>query len=325
MKKSSKILVIILIIIVTFSLGTVGGYYLFKMKMDSSNNSSVNDDKKNNSDEKDNDKSNDNSKEEEKDNTSKDEVLSLTDSTVKELFSRKTNFHMNSKVTYDTLSDQKKLGVDLDGLKKRSFNLGYKDVCSKLKSSGNQDMISNYDNCISLENKWEDDTDLVTYYTVDDVKKNNIKYFNESSNLPKDYSYVMTTSLELNPECEKVVLQSKDNYYLDMDMHCGYGGLEPVIENNLVKAVKSNDEIILYDTYILGVSTDSGEKEYYTFYKDEDFVNKIKSLEVSVTDNGIQYNKNELDKFKQTYKHTYKKNSSNGYYWVSSEPVSSVD
>lgn len=54
MKKGSKILGIILIIIVTFSLGTVGGYYLFKMKMDNSNNSSVEGDKKNNPDEKDN-------------------------------------------------------------------------------------------------------------------------------------------------------------------------------------------------------------------------------------------------------------------------------
>ena len=54
MKNGSKILGIILIIIVTFSLGTVGGYYLFKMKMDNSNTSSVEGDKKNNPDEKDN-------------------------------------------------------------------------------------------------------------------------------------------------------------------------------------------------------------------------------------------------------------------------------
>lgn len=47
MKNGSKISGIILIIIVTFSLGTVGGYYLFKMKMDNSNNSSVEGDKKN--------------------------------------------------------------------------------------------------------------------------------------------------------------------------------------------------------------------------------------------------------------------------------------
>lgn len=322
MKKGSKILGIILIIIVTFSLGTVGGYYLFKMKMDNSNNSSVEGDKKNNPDEKDNV----NSKEEVNDNTSKDEVLSLTDSIVKELFSRKTNFHISSKVTYDTLSDQKKLGVDLDGLKKRSFNLGYKDICDKLKNSGNPYMIDGYDTCISLKNKWEDDTDLVTYYTIDDVKKNNIKYFNESSNLPKDYSYVMLTTLELSPGCEKVVLQSKDNYYLDMNMHCGYGGLEPVIENNLVKAVKSNDEIILYDTYVIGIMDDNiGETQYFNFYGDEDFINKIKSLEVIVTDDGFLYDKNELAKFKQTYKHTYKKNKSGEYYWVSSEPVSSVD
>lgn len=49
MKNGSKISGIILIIIVTYSLGTVGGYYLFKMKMDNSNNSSVEGDKKNKS------------------------------------------------------------------------------------------------------------------------------------------------------------------------------------------------------------------------------------------------------------------------------------
>ena len=105
-------------------------------------------------------------------------------------------------------------------------------------------------------------------------------------------------------------------------MHCGYGGLEPVIENNLVKAVKSNDEIILYDTYVIGIMDDNiGEAQYFSFYGDEDFINKIKSLEVIVTDDGSLYDKNELAKFKQTYK----KNKSGEYYWVSSEPVSSVD
>ena len=187
-------------------------------------------------------------------------------------------------------------------------------------------MIDNYDNCLNLEGKWEDDTDLVTYYTVEDVKSNNIRNFNKSTNLPKKYNYVMLTTLELNPECEKVVLQSKDNYYLDMDTHYGYGGLEPVIENSLVKAVKSSDEIILYDTYALGVMDDNiGETQYFNFYSDEDFINKIKSLEVIVTDDGSLYDKNELNKFKQTYKHTYKKNKSGEYYCVSSEPVSSVD
>ena len=53
-------------------------------------------------------------------------------------------------------------------------------------------------------------------------------------------------------------------------MHCGYGGLEPVIENNLVKAVKSNDEIILYDTYVIGIMDDNiGEAQYFSFYGDE--------------------------------------------------------
>lgn len=99
-----------------------------------------------------------------------------------------------------------------------------------------------------------------------------------------------------------------------------------MIENSLVKAVKSSDEIILYDSYALEVMDDNiGETQYFNFYSDEDFINKIKSLEVIVTDDGSLYDKNELDKFKQTYKHTYKKNKSGEYYWVSSELVSSVD
>ncbi len=308
MKKSSKILVIVLIIIVTFSLGTLGGYYLFKIKSDSNNNSSVNNGNK------------------DTENTSKEESLSLNDTTVKELYSRKTNFHTSSKVNYDNLSDQKKLSVLLDGLQKKRFKLGYKDICAKLKTSGNQNMLNNYNTCLSMENKWEDDTDLVTYYSVEDVRKNNIKYFNESTNLPKEYNYVMTTTLEVAPECENVVLQSNDNYYLDLDMHCGYGGLDPIIEKELVKATKKDEEIVLYDTYILGTGgNDTEDGQYFNFYQDEDMGTKVKTIKVNITDNGVSYDKTATSGSKKTYKHTYKKNNSGEYYWVSSEPVSNID
>lgn len=308
MKKSSKILVIVLIIIVTFSLGTLGGYYLFKIKSDSNNNSSVNNGNK------------------DTENTSKEESLSLNDTTVKELYSRKTNFHTSSKVNYDNLSDQKKLSVLLDGLQKKSFKLGYKDICAKLKTSGNQNMLNNYNTCLSMENMWEDDTDLVTYYSVEDVRKNNIKYFNESTNLPKEYNYVMTTTLEVAPECENVVLQSNDNYYLDLDMHCGYGGLDPIIEKKLVKATKKDEEIVLYDTYILGISgNDTEDGQYFNFYQDEDMGTKVKTIKVNITDDGVSYDKTDISGSKKTYKHTYKKNNSGKYYWVSSEPVSNID
>lgn len=308
MKKSGKILVIVLIIIVTFSLGTLGGYYLFKIKSDSNNNSSVNNGNK------------------DTENTSKEESLSLNDTTVKELYNRKTNFHTSSKVNYDNLSDQKKLSVLLDGLQKKSFKLGYKDICAKLKTSGNQNMLNNYNTCLSMENKWEDDTDLVTYYSVEDVRKNNIKYFNESTNLPKEYNYVMTTTLEVAPECENVVLQSNDNNYLDLDMHCGYGGLDPIIEKELVKATKKDEEIVLYDTYILGISgNDTEDSQYFNFYQDEDMGTKVKTIKVNITDDGVSYDKTDTSGSKKTYKHTYKKNNLGKYYWVSSEPVSSVD
>ena len=308
MKKSSKILVIVLIIIVTFSLGTLGGYYLFKIKSDSNNNSSVNNGNK------------------DTENTSKEESLNLNDTTVKELYSRKTNFHTSNKVNYDNLSDQKKLSVLLDGLQKKSFKLGYKDICAKLKTSGNQNMLNNYNTCLSMENKWEDDTDLVTYYSVEDVRKNNIKYFNESTNLPKEYNYVMTTTLEVAPECENVVLQSNDNYYLDLDMHCGYGGLDPIIEKELVKATKKDEEIVLYDTYILGTGgNDTEDGQYFNFYQDEDMSTKVKTIKVNITDDGVSYDKTATSGSKKTYKHTYKKNNLGEYYWVSSEPVSNID
>ena len=118
MKKSSKIAIIILVIIVTFSLGTVGGYLLFKGKYNSSkNDTQVNDTNKNN-----NINNNNESKDNNTDNTPKEETLSLDDKTVTNLWGRKTNFHTTNKVTYSTLSDQRKLSADLNGLVRKSFS-----------------------------------------------------------------------------------------------------------------------------------------------------------------------------------------------------------
>ena len=115
MKKSSKIVIIVLIIIVIFSLGTGGGYLLFKNRYESSKNNTVEND--------------DNTDNKNKTSTIKEENISITDNTVQKLYNRKTNFHTTSKVTYDTLSDQLKLSVDLDGLMKKSFNnLNYKEI-----------------------------------------------------------------------------------------------------------------------------------------------------------------------------------------------------
>ena len=170
MKKSSKIVIIVLIIIVTFSLGTGGGYLLFKNRYENSKNNTVENDDKNNNNLDDKQDNSNNSKDDNTDNknntsTIKEENISITDNTVQQLYNRKTNFHTISKVTYDTLSDQLKLSVDLDGLMKKSFNnLNYKDVCAKLKNSGNSIMQNAYEYCLSVEEKYEGYADLVTYY-----------------------------------------------------------------------------------------------------------------------------------------------------------------
>lgn len=309
-KRSSKILIMVLVIVATFSLGTVGGYLLFKGKyVNNKDNVQINNDKGNNS--------------------NKEENLSLDNNVIKELFDRKTNFHTTNKVTYGTLSDQKKLEVDLTGLKKKAFtNLNYKEVCTKLKNSGNKIMTDFYDTCMSLEGKWEGYEDLVAYYTLDDVRNNNIKYFNKSDDLPKEYSYVMSTTLKLEPRCEKVVLQSNDNYYLDLDTQCGYGGLSPQSKRKFIKAEKDDNELYIYDKYIIGTMSDSSKgKIVYDFYTDDDLTKAVThySFDEDKFDDEKELEVAEVLKYMKTYKHTYKLNDNGEYYWVSSEPFNNID
>ena len=57
-KRSSKILIIVLVIVATFSLGTVGGYLLYKGKyVNNKDNVQINNDKGNNSNKEENLKS----------------------------------------------------------------------------------------------------------------------------------------------------------------------------------------------------------------------------------------------------------------------------
>ena len=339
MKKSSKIVIIVLIIIVTFSLGTVGGYLLFKNKYDGiKNNTEINDTNKNNSLDKNTDSNNNNNSNPNNNknnnsnsnntsgNTIKEESLSLTDSTVTKLFDRKTNFHTTSKVTYNTLNDQWKLSADLNGLTRKSFsNLSYKDVCAKLKNSGSASLSSAYNECINMGGKNASSGDLVGYYDLEEVRNNNIKFFNESSNLPKKYSYVNSTSLKTDDSCGQVVLSN--NTYLSYDSSCGYGGLDSLTKKTLVKAVKYGDELYIYDKFIVGVAG-SSQNDYvsYDFYSDDDLTNKVTTYSFKETDDGnYSIEVNDILKYMKSFKHTYKLNSNGNYYWVSSEPVNSIN
>lgn len=320
MKKSSKIAIIILVIIVTFSLGTVGGYLLFKGKYNSSkNDTQVNDTNKNN-----NINNNNESKDNNTDNTPKEETLSLDDKIVTNLWGRKTNFHTTNKVTYSTLSDQRKLSADLNGLVRKSFsNLEYKEVCAMLKNSGSASLSSIYNDCISMQGKNASSGDLVGYYDLEEVKNNNIKFFNESSNLPKKYSYVNSTSLKIDDTCGQVVLSN--GTYLSYDSSCGYGGVDVLTKDTLVKAVKYGDELYIYDKFIIGVAEGS-QDDYikYNFYSDDDITNKVTTYSFKEADN-YSIEVNEILKYMKSFKHTYKLNSDGNYYWVSSEPVSNID
>lgn len=318
MKKSSKIAIIILVIIVTFSLGTVGGYLLFNGKYNSSKNDTQVNDTNNNIN------NNNESKDNNTDNTPKEETLSLDDKIVTNLWGRKTNFHTTNKVTYSTLSDQRKLSADLNGLVRKSFsNLEYKEVCAMLKNSGSASLSSIYNDCISMQGKNASSGDLVGYYDLEEVKNNNIKFFNESSNLPKKYSYVNSTSLKIDDTCGQVVLSN--GTYLSYDSSCGYGGVDVLTKDTLVKAVKYGDELHIYDKFIIGVAEDS-QDDYikYNFYSDDDITNKVTTYSFKEADN-YSIEVNEILKYMKSFKHTYKLNSDGNYYWVSSEPVSNID
>ena len=192
-----------------------------------------------------------------------------------------------------------------------------------LKNSGSTSLSSIYNDCISMQGKNASSGDLVGYYDLEEVKNNNVKFFNESGNLPKKYSYVNSTSLKTDDTCGQVVLSN--DTYLSYDSSCGYGGPDVLTKDTLVKAVKYGDELYIYDKFIIGVAEGS-QDDYikYNFYNDDDITNKVTTYNFKEADN-YSIEVNEILKYMKSFKHTYKLNSDGNYYWVSSEPVSNID
>lgn len=80
----------------------------------------------------------------------------------------------------------------------------------------------------------------------------------------------------------------------------------------LIKAEKSGDEYYLYDSVFY-----SDGKNLYSNYSKE------RVVYTSPNDNLINYEfvEDNYDEYLYTYKHTYKKNKSDKYYWYSTEPI----
>lgn len=302
MKKGVKITVGVLGIGLAFGLGIGGGYYLSSKNNQPSNNN------------------NSQIKEPQQDNEEqapKIENLNINDSLVKDLYSRRTNYHVATKVTYENLNENKKMYADLTDVNDHEYSSYSKKMCEKLLNSGNNYMKDDYDGCISSGGYNAADKPLIKYILTSDIKNNNLKYFGTVENLPQSY-YLERDGRKLS-ECYLAQYNSIEDNYLVYNGGCMFMDFQSVGVNELIKAEKIDDTIILYDNYLLGVWDNNGN---YDFYRDEDKINEIGQYEVYIDDYGnVDIEQKALAKVRK-YKHTYKLDkTTNNYYWVSSEPI----
>lgn len=106
----------------------------------------------------------------------------------------------------------------------------------------------------------------------------------------------------------------KDDFY-----YCGLSetytytlGSESQIYRVIKKAVEKSSEIVIYD-YFLKINENKCYKYYTTLTSNNDCTNNYDNK------NKIKYNF--LKKYGTKYKHIFRKNENNDYYWVSSEPI----
>ncbi len=313
MRNSSKILIVVVVIVATFSLGTVGGYLLFKEKyVSNKDNTQINNDKGNKS--------------------NKEEDLSLDNDIIKELFDRKTNFHYGKKVTYNDLSNQAKMKNDLINVTRKSFdNLDYDKQCELILKLNYDDKQELYNQCMSTL-KQEDSPYSLSYFEVDDIKNNNLKYFNDSENLPSSFEFhnCNSSGLDLSP-VGNIFLVPNSNYYLVSSSEGGAGGC-PKEKSIFLKAQKTNDELVIYDKFAYmtledSVDYDSTSINLYGTHIDTDnswFGENSDFLGTFIVSNFDDFS-DDVIKIMKTYKHIYKLNDSGKYYWVSSEPVNNIE
>ena len=227
--------------------------------------------------------------------TIKKEALDINSDLVKELYSfnminseliTEEDFYQNKLVTYNVLSDATKFDLVYrslsDGSAKRDTS-----TCEFLKG------YSLYEGCL-------DDPDYILDYYYSSINKKDLenkwhKLYGSNTLLPLKKFIVNQVQ-----ECE--YSQDNDDYLCYMGMVGGYG--VPERYTKIIKAEKYGNNIIIYDKYIL-----------FSFTDDATFADPDETIKI-----GNEWEKNLIDKG-STYKHIFRKDTNDSYYWVSSEPV----
>lgn len=200
-------------------------------------------------------------------------------------------FYQDKLVSFNDLTNSTKFDLTYRFNKEKSRN-DDKSTCEFLKG------YSLYERCL-------EDSEYYLDYSYSNVNKEDLektwhKLFGSSNPLPLE-NFVVD---EIR-ECE--YSEEKDDYLCYMGMVGGYWVPEQITK--IIKADKIGKNIYIYDYFII-------LDAYYEFGTFKDPYGKIM---ISPTED------ESLIEQGQIYKHTYKEDIDGNCYWVSSEPIDSLD
>lgn len=240
----------------------------------------------------------------------------------------KESFYKDEKVSFDTLSDDEKIIAVLNNVSEQDIEKT--DLLSfgpkKLKAFQNtteEEIRSEYYSTTAKEELADDGMKVneIKVYKHDVLEKTAIKIFGEDG---KNINWKSLYSGGMGYDVEYI----DGNYYW---YHYFGGGLGNCTYgySELEKATQDGEYIYLYDKYVFfngfDSSVNNGKDKYY---KSSTMSNELLDVNYSsdyiVSDSTSYANncKNILENNKEkfdTYKHTFKKDADNNYYWVSTE------
>ena len=150
-----------------------------------------------------------------------------------------------------------------------------------------------------------------------DEKTNECTYYKVAkSTIEKTYKNIFGKNIEdtkeFNIDNLNICYLKDDNYYCGLSETFTYTiGSESTIYRVIKKAVEKGDNIIIYD-YFLKIRDNKCYSNYTTTKELSKCSDKY---------DGKNMNYKLMKKYGTLYKHTYKKDSNNNYYWISSEPT----
>lgn len=194
------------------------------------------------------------------------------------------------------------------------------------------------------------------YISLQDVKKEVKRLYNDES-VVSDYKISFSSKcyygtghyyINLNEMDSEDIDEEEAKKFLDNGIHEVYGGagggssIGGYIDDKqkVYKITKDNNSMYLYTNEIPMIIDDSnyelGNKKI-TVYEDFDLDKEVLKIEKIYKNNGIDIKhylnkssnkkltedeyKKEIEKYSIKYKHTFKKNDENNYYYYSTEPV----